>query len=199
MTAEASDIVVDEPGFSVSARVLDHHGPCLGFALTEPVHVNVWRSRLEERGLPTGSWLAALKDAAARDFPDAHSIELPGGGSATLGELRDLVTLTRGQKIAYVTDVADTPANRRAVAELAEGADTFFIESTFAAADADKAAERAHLTTTAAGEIARAAGVRLVHPFHFSPRYEGQEERMLAEVEAAFGGEGLDEGARLRH
>jgi len=56
------------------------------------------------------------------------------------------------------------------------------------------AAERAHLTTAAAGQIAREAGVRRVEPFHFSPRYTGEEERMLSEVMAAFAG-GAAEGA----
>jgi len=50
------------------------------------------------------------------------------------------------------------------------------------------ARERAHLTTTAAGEIAREANVRRVEPFHFSQRYAGEEARMLAEVTAAFNG-----------
>ena len=83
--------------------------------------------------------------------------------------------------------MADTPANRARIAALAAAADTLFIESRFAAADASQAREPAHLTTTAAGEIARAAEARRLEPFHFSPRYEGEEERMLAEVEAAFG------------
>jgi ribonuclease Z len=103
-----------------------------------------------------------------------------------LRELRDLVTVSRGQKLAYVTDVADTPANRIAIERLAEGADLFFIESRFATSDAAAARDRAHLTTRAAGEIARAAGARRVEPFHFSPRYEGEEERMLEEVYSAF-------------
>jgi ribonuclease Z len=85
-----------------------------------------------------------------------------------------------------VTDVADTPANRAAIAALASGADLFFLESRFAAADEALARDRAHLTTRAAGEIAREAGVRRLEPFHFSPRYEGGEERMLAEVREAF-------------
>jgi ribonuclease Z len=92
--------------------------------------------------------------------------------------LRDLVTVTRGQKIAYVTDVADTPSNRSAIVQLARGADLLFIESRFAAADSEAARDRAHLTTTAAGGMARAAGVRRLEPFHFSPRYEGEEPRM---------------------
>jgi ribonuclease BN (tRNA processing enzyme) len=60
----------------------------------------------------------------------------------------------------------------------------FFLESCFAAADRVQA--QAHLITIAALEIARAAGVRRLEPFHFPPRYEGDEARMLAEVEAAF-------------
>jgi ribonuclease Z len=100
------------------------------------------------------------------------------------------VTVAPGQKIGYVTDVADTPANRAAIVELVAGADILFIEAAFAAADAELAAERAHLTTAAAGRIARAAAVRRVEPFHFSPRYAGQEEQMLAEVAAAFAGSG---------
>ncbi|WP_207774784.1 MBL fold metallo-hydrolase [Sphingosinicella sp. YJ22] len=92
-----------------------------------------------------------------------------------------------GQKIAYATDVRDTPANRAAIAALAKDADMLLIEASFAARDRDKADARAHLTTTAAGEIARAAGARRVEPFHFSPRYEGLEAEMMAEVEAAFG------------
>jgi hypothetical protein len=48
------------------------------------------------------------------------------------------------------------------------------------------AAERAHLTTAAAGQIGRKAGVRRIELSHFSPRYAGEEERVLDEVMAAF-------------
>lgn len=179
-------LVASGNGFEVRAAILDHHGPCLAFALSEQAHANVWRNRLDERGLLTGQWLQALKQAVMEGMPDDHPIVLPDGRAAPLAELRDIVTITRGQKIAYVTDVADTSHNRSAIAALAEGADTFFIEGRFAAADEVQARDRAHLTTKAAGEIARAAGARKVEAFHFSPRYEGEEERMLSEVAAAF-------------
>ena len=103
-----------------------------------------------------------------------------------LGKLRDVLTITPGQKIAYVTDVADTVNNRKAIAELVKNADVLFIEAAFAKADVALATDRAHLTTEAAGQIARQAGVRRVEPFHFSPRYSGEDERMLNEVMAAF-------------
>ncbi len=103
-----------------------------------------------------------------------------------LGMLRGVVTVTPGQKIAYVTDVADTDANRAAIIKLVQGSDLLYIEATFAQGDAALAAERKHLTTAAAGSIARSARVRRVEPFHFSPRYEGEEARLLNEVMSAF-------------
>jgi ribonuclease Z len=106
-----------------------------------------------------------------------------------LATLREVLTVTPGQKIGYVTDVADTADNRMAIVGLVRGADLLFIESAFAKADAALASERAHLTTEAAGQIAREAGVRRVEPFHFSPRYAGQDARMQNEVMTAFAGQ----------
>lgn len=180
-------LVAQVDGLQVRAALLEHHGPCLGFAVAEPVHVNVRRNRVDERGLSAGPWLQGLKQAVLEGRPDDWPVDLPGG-ALPLRELRDLVSVEPGRKLAYVTDVADTEANRRAIADLARGADIFFLESCFSAADSAQARARAHLTTTAAGEIGRAAGVRRLEPFHFSPRYEGEEARMLAEVESAFTG-----------
>jgi ribonuclease Z len=55
-------------------------------------------------------------------------------------------------------------------------ADILFIEAVFRDADLHLATSKAHLTTTQAGEIARAASVRYAEPFHFSSRYRGEEE-----------------------
>ena len=166
--------------------------PCLGFALQEAAHVNIWKNRLAERGLPVGPWLRALKKAIVEGRPDDHLIHIDGSATSDnrlvrLGSLRDLLTVAAGQKIAYITDVADTAANRAAIVALVQDADVLFIEAAFAGTDAALAKQRAHLTTTAAGQIARDANVRRVEPFHFSPRYAGEEGRMLAEVMAAFG------------
>ena len=188
-----------EPAFRVTAAILEHKTPCLGFAIEERMHVNVWKNRLAQLGLPVGPWLRDLKWAVTAEMPDDYPILIGSRatGSAMASEartmplrmLRDAVTVTPGQKIAYVTDVADTAANRSAILRLAQKADLLFIEAAFAEADAELAQQRAHLTTASAGRIARAAGVRRVEPFHFSPRYAGQEARLLGEVMAAFGAE----------
>ena len=178
-------ILCHEPAFRVVTAVLEHRTPCLAFAIQEAAHVNVWKNRLEELGLPIGPWLRELKQAVIEKKSDDELIEA-GTRPMPLGILRKAITVTPGQKVAYVTDAADTSANRAAIVALALNADLLFIEAAFARADAQLAAERAHLTTDAAGRLARAAGVRRVEPFHFSPRYSGQEARMLNEVMAAF-------------
>jgi ribonuclease Z len=183
-----------EPAFRVSTAILEHRTPCLAFAIEETAHGNIWKNRLAELGLQVGPWLRELKRAVIENNPDDHLIEVNAGAkrsderTMTLGELRSAVTVTPGQKIGYVTDVADTAENRSAIVRLVRNADVLFIEAAFAEADAALAAERAHLTTAAAGSIAREAAVRRLEPFHFSPRYSEQESRLLDEVMAAFAG-----------
>jgi ribonuclease Z len=194
----ANGVICRERGFHVSTAVLDHGTPCLAFAIEEAAHANIWKNKLSELGLPVGPWLHELKRAIIENRPDDHVIWIASHAESCerrLGTLRSVVTVTPGQKIAYVTDVADTAANRAAMIELIQGADLLYIEATFAQGDAALATERKHLTTAAAGSIAQIARVRRVEPFHFSPRYEGDEARMLDEVMSAFSGPLPEEAA----
>ncbi|MEZ5445419.1 MAG: MBL fold metallo-hydrolase [Gammaproteobacteria bacterium] len=189
-------IVVEEAAFRVRAAFLDHGVPCLGYALEEKEHVNVWKNRLAERGLPVGAWLRDLKLAVLRSEPDSTPIRAWWRESGEirervlpLGELKaGVLRIVPGQKICYVTDVAGTPGNAERIVDLARGANILYIEAVFLEADAEIAARKLHLTARGAGEIARAAGVKTVIPFHFSPRYLGREPELRAELEAAFRG-----------
>jgi ribonuclease Z len=190
-------VLLEEEDFLVRAAILDHAIPCLGFALEEKVHLNVWKSRLDALGLPTGPWLTELKRAvragaadstplvvAWRDRDGQHRLVHP------LGVLRrEVLQEVAGQKIAYVVDVAFTEGNRRAVAELARGADLFYVEAPFLDEAAERGAATSHLTAGQAGRLAREAGVQRVIPCHFSPRHTGEEERIQAQVTAEFLGD----------
>jgi ribonuclease Z len=177
-----------DPAFRISTAILEHRTPCLAFAIQETAHINIWKNRLAELGLPVGPWLRELKRAVIESRSDNDLVRIGSDRTMRLGELRCAVRITPGQKIGYVTDAADTEANRGIIVRLVENADLLFIEAAFAAADTALADERAHLTTAAAGSIARQAGVRRVEPFHFSPRYHGEEARLLSEVQRAFEG-----------
>lgn len=188
-------VIRDEDGFRVRAAVLDHRTPCLAYAVEEPVHVNVWKDRLDRLGLPVGRWLRAAKQAILSNQPDETPIRIDIRGqpledarTLPLGLLKqEVLRIVPGQKIGYVVDVGYAPENVSRIVDLVAGADMLFIEAVFAAADAAHAADRAHLTTAQAGEIARRAGVKRIVPFHFSPRYAGESERLVREVAEAFG------------
>jgi ribonuclease Z len=187
-------ILLDEETFRVRAAVLDHKIPCLAFALEERAHVDIRSGVLEEMGLPAGPWLVDLKRAVAREAPDDFPLRiwwregsLVRDRHLPLGAVRDrLVSTTPGQKIAYVADAVHHSANARAIVDLVRGADLLFIEAPFPDEDASIAAGRGHLTARQAGRLAREAAARQVIPFHFSPRYVGQEERLRREAQEAF-------------
>jgi ribonuclease Z len=179
--------VLTEPDAAVEAVALDHGIPSLAFALREKMRVNVWRSALDELGYPVGPWLNEAKRAMRRELPDDHTVEVPRHGAISLGLLRERVfRVSRGQTLAYITDAADHPANRARIIRLAAGADQLFIEAAFLHRDRALAEAARHLTARAAGEIARAAGVRHVTPMHFSGRYLGDPEEPARELREAF-------------
>lgn len=181
-------VALAEDGFAVDCVALDHGIPSLGLALQESLRVNVWKTSLQKEGLPVGPWLDAAKHAIRGGAPDDHGVEVPGHGSIPLGDLRGRVFRTqRGQRVAYVTDAADTEANRDRIVRLASQADHLFIETPFLDADRHLAIDTGHLTARAAGEIARSAGARRVTGFHHSARYGDRPGALEAELAEALG------------
>ena len=64
-------ILYEEPGFKVTAAILDHGIPCLGLAIKEHFHVNIITEGLKDLGLEPGPWLADFKRALYnRSDPD---------------------------------------------------------------------------------------------------------------------------------
>lgn len=183
--------------FRVTAALLDHRIPCLGFALTEKNRLNVKADELAQMGVPAGRWLNELKSAVREGLPGDTPIRVEWKegterrtASFSVEELRErLLVETRGQKIAYVVDTLFNRYNLQRVVALVAGADTFFCESLFLDADRHEATKRYHLTARQAGTLARAAGVSRLETFHFSPRYERNPEPLRAEAQAVFRGE----------
>jgi ribonuclease Z len=189
------DVVLCDEQFDVRARPFDHHAlPSYAFAFEEHTHLNVWKNRLEELGLPTGPWLTELKRRVRAGEPKDSTIEVrwrtrDGSRSESfrLGELEERVLeAVPGQRVCYVTDVAGHEDNRRALVSYLRAADVAFIEAVFLEQDREHAERKGHLTAAAAGEIARAAGVKMAVPFHFSTRYFPDEQRLRQEFERSY-------------
>ena len=187
--AYAAPLVDVHPHYGVQALRLDHRIASLAYSLQERFHININKDRLDGLGLPVGTWLRELKDAVWADRPDDFMVRTDGGAELPLGELkREILTITKGQKIVYVSDCRGTDANLKKIIAFARGADLLFCEAAFLDRDRDKAFERGHLTAKQAGFAAREAGVASLQVFHFSPRYEAAPELVHQEAQQEFRG-----------
>lgn len=187
-----------EPSFSVSAAILEHDAPCLGYSFRERFHVNVIKEALAPLDLETGPWLTRLKRALYDEVDPASEFTAPTKGSGekrfALGELAERITrITPGQKITYIADTAPTRANMEKITALAEGSDQLFIEAAFLDRDREIALDKRHLTARAAGAAAGMARVKQFTIFHFSPRYTDLEELFWREAREAYEA-GFEEG-----
>ncbi|MBW2257488.1 MAG: MBL fold metallo-hydrolase [Deltaproteobacteria bacterium] len=170
----------------VRAAVLDHGIPVLAWLVEESPRLAVRPDVLRDIGVPAGPWLGQLKRLLAAGERDT-TVQLPDGTEEPAGTLGDRLTLqVPGRRLAYATDMADSPENREVLVRLARGADLLVCEAAFLEADAARARETGHLTTRACAEIAAAAGVGLLVPFHFSHRYSEQPESLIRELRAHF-------------
>jgi ribonuclease Z len=119
--------------------------------------------------------------------PDHTEIGIRDGLTMSLRDLRQHALRTaRGQKVAYVVDLAYDGLNVEKIVALAREADQLFIEAPFLDVNANIASERRHLTARQAGHIAKQARVRRLIPFHFSARYRDRAEELMQEAEEAF-------------
>jgi ribonuclease Z len=181
-----------EPALSVSAEILDHSIPCLGFTIEERFHINIMKEHVTGLGLEIGPWLNEFKQALYNNIDLDSEFEVRYVGQTSckkrfiLGDLAKRIALiTPGQKVSYIVDAGYSKSNVEKIIELAKNADHLFIEAAFLEKDRDIAEKKGHLTAWQAGSIAGKAGVKQVTPFHFSPRYKGLGD--LLEKEARDG------------
>ena len=184
-------VIRDEPRQIVRALVLDHGGlASVAYSVEEPRRFAVRGDVLKRRGWPPGPWLGELKQLAAqRRFEQQVSFADQRGEQVvqTVRALHDEVLIGQpGQKIVYATDFSTAERNREALVAFAQGADVFFCEATFAEADREQAERTGHLCAVDAAEIARAAEVNLLVPFHLSVRYESAPQMIYEEILARF-------------
>jgi ribonuclease Z len=169
-TRHFSGVLLKEPLFTVKAIQLEHQIPCLAFSAEEEFHINIDKASLTKEGLTVGPWLAALKEAI-REKRSGETGFIVDNRKFTLKDLQEIAKITRGQKIAYVTDVSPDDENIRKITGFVRGVDTLYCEAYFMDKDSERAFNRFHLTAKIAGRIAREAEVKRLVVMHFSPKY----------------------------
>jgi ribonuclease Z len=187
--------LLSEQSFSVDAVLLDHKIDCIGLSLKENFSINIIKEGLKELGLPVGPWLKEFKKAIyeSRDPSQTFRVVWQDKDRATrekyfpLDELKEKIArISPGQRITYIADMIGTPENIEKAVNLALESNHLFIEAPFLDEDRDVAQRKYHLTAREAGLIGARARVKELTPFHFSPRYFGQEKELIDEAMTAF-------------
>lgn len=186
--------VLEDPMLTVKAVALNHRIPSFAYSLEEQFHINVNKQKLHDAGLRVGAWLRDVKQHIWEGKPDDFRFTVAlydehrrEDREFVLGKVKEqFLTITRGQKIAYVVDARYDEENEAKIIALTHGADIFYCESPYLDCDAEKARDRYHLTARQAGIMAHKAQVRDLVVFHFSPRYTGQGEVLEREAMEAF-------------
>src|SRR5574338_212237 len=125
--------VLEDPMFTVKAVTLNHRIPSFAYSLEEQVHVNVNKLKLHEAGLRVGAWLKDVKQHIWQGKPDDFRFTVAlydehrrEEREFMLGEVKErFLTISRGQKIAYVVDARYDEENEAMIVALAQGADVF--------------------------------------------------------------------------
>lgn len=178
--------IAQAPRYSVDAVILDHNIACLGFVLKEIFHVNIRRDVIAQRGYIPGPWLGRLKECILSGEKDEIIAVTAGAGIKEMpvaALMRDLVIITSGQKIAFITDIGFSEDNTRCIESIARDVDMLFIEAYYLDERKQQAALKGHLTARQAGMIARSLGAKRVFPMHVSPRYHTMMSEIRREMQ----------------
>ena len=162
---------LERDGYRVLVFPVHHGVSAVGYAVDEPDRPGEFdASAADALGIPFGPERGALQRGESVTLDDG-AVVTP---DAVVGAAR------KGRRVVITGDTAPVETVR----VLAEGADVLVHEATFSEEERERAAETLHSTARQAGEIAAAAGVRLLALTHLSPRYFGPE--LLDEARAVF-------------
>jgi ribonuclease Z len=164
-------VIIDEDDFSVEAFRVSHRGPdCFGYLFAEKPRRPFLPEKAEALNIPPGPWRRDLVNGSPVTLADGRQID----PNEVLGPERP------GTRLVHVGDTGRTDD----LMAVCKDADTLVIEATYLSAEAEMAADFAHLTAQQAATLAVEAGVQHLLLTHISRRY--RERDVLAEARAVF-------------
>ncbi len=167
-----SDLLLDEPDFSVRYLELDHKTPSFAYSFREADSYNVRKEAMQAMGLQAGRWVAELKEAAFQEKRTGRVLKI-GETVYQVDELMEtLLVRKRGCKITYLTDFFYDDTRLDEIRNFAWDSDLLYCEAAFSEAEREKAEFTCHLTAGEAGKLASLAEAKRLILFHFSKRYQ---------------------------
>lgn len=159
--------LVNDHGFRVVTKKLDHKIACYGYRIEEADHPGELQvDKLRQLHVPSGPVYGQLKAGKTVQLADGRVLD----GHDFIG---------KPQKGRVITIIGDTRQNKN-IEPLARDADVLVHESTFAKDETKMARSYYHSTSKQAAEVAKRAGVKRLLLTHISARYTGKAAYQLA-------------------
>lgn len=160
---------------SVEAEILDHKLPVLAFRISERPHFAIDGKRMAALGLEAGHWVGDLKKRVWQGETGQSVLVARQGGGESLADPHALYEAIRREdsaaSLGYVTDVGWTPPNVARLEGFLSGLTLLCAESTFLAADEEKARVSYHLTTAHLNRLVARLRPRHLLVMHLSKSY----------------------------
>ena len=158
---EGTELIVDDPSFSVTCFPVDHRIACHGFLVERKTRGRkLLPDKCAEYEVPS-AYYELLKQGLDYVRPDGTTVK------------NEWVTEDGPvpRKYAYCADTLFTDS----YLEVIKGADTVYHECTYLEADKEKAVARFHSTAKQAAELAKMAEAKQLLLGHFSSKYKDLE------------------------
>ncbi len=184
LTRASDGLIFENADYTVHACPLPHGIVSMGYRISEKPRQNIHLQAATEQGLRPGAWLQALKDPAVTD---QQTVDV-NGVSYVVGKLREqLVQVTPGDSIAYLTDFRLDDAARQPLLQMIAGCGVVVCENQYLNEDEELAANNHHMVARDAGQLAADADAGKLVVFHVSSRYTRRQwQQQLAQVQAVF-------------
>ena len=179
-------VIYENPDLTVEAAATDHTCPGVAFALVERTGYHPDPAKLETGLLRPGPWVEQALDLLRSEAAPEKELTI-GGGTFTLATLAEnYFAVSKGARIAYVTDTAWSEASQPGLLKLARHASRLYCDCYYAHGDLKRAGQYRHMTAVHAAEFATRARVDQLILMHFGPRYAGKYETLIEEARAGF-------------
>jgi ribonuclease Z len=179
-------LIYENANLTVEAAPTDHTCPGIAYALVERTGYHPDPAKLAAGALRPGSWVEKALTLLRSGAPPETELTIDGG-KFTLGTLGEqYFAVSKGSRIAYVTDTAWSAAVQPGLLKLAKNASRLYCDSYYAHADLKRAGQYRHMTATHTAEFATRAKVDQLILMHFAPRYAGKYEALVEEARAIF-------------
>lgn len=176
-----SEFLSLEEGVELRWADVDHGVPCLAYRFTWPGGWHFDSARCLQDGLQPGPWVGQLKTLAqAGRFQEVFQ------GRPVQVWCERYLGRSPDRSLSYVTDTRLVGPIFDSLCHFVQDSDELWCEANYLESEAHLAGLHGHATAAQAAELARRAGCRELHLFHFSRRYQGLLQEHLKQARGIF-------------